>query len=393
LREIVSLYEIIIGYIFTQEDVMTRITYAVTDPEGDEKLAGIVAEKIDYLIGELTESSGLESSKITSLCIVGNTAMHHLLLRADVKSLGVAPYEPTIRGAVIRTGESIGLRRVANANAYLPPNIAGFVGGDTVGFILSQRLDMTEDVVLGIDIGTNGEIVLSNRGELSCCSAAAGSAFEGANILNGMRGKTGAIEYISIKNPNEPPEITVIGDEVPQGLCGSGIVDVTAEMILAGILDSGGRLHDISERVLETETGLQYLITNNDESGAERDIVFTQKDVRQVQLAKGAIHAGGTILLNEAGLSSMDIDTVLLAGAFGSYIRPESALTIGLFPKVDSNRIVQVGNAAGEGAKTLLLSHQSREFVEQLVPKVNYLELANHADFQSIFLDSLKFHE
>jgi uncharacterized 2Fe-2S/4Fe-4S cluster protein (DUF4445 family) len=251
---------------------------------------------------------------------------------------------------------------------------------------------MMGDVVLGIDIGTNGEIVLSNQGKLSCCSAAAGSAFEGANIHNGMRGKTGAIEYISIKDPDGPPEMTVIGDEVPLGLCGSGIVDITAELLLAGILDSRGRLQTKSKRVLEKgETGLRYLITNSDESGSEQEIAFSQKDVRQVQLAKGAIHAGATILLNEAGLDAQDLDVVMLAGAFGSYIRPKSALTIGLFPHIDENKILQVGNAAGEGAKILLLSLESRKHVEELVPKIQYLELANHHDFQSVFMNSLKF--
>ena len=376
------------------EDVMTRITFAVSKAQGIDNLSEIVTKEIDALITQLIEPRGLDRGKIARVAIVGNTAMHHLLLKADVKPLGVTPYEPTIRDAVNRTGESIGLSSVPTANTYLPPNIAGFVGGDTVGFILSQRLDLSDNVILGIDVGTNGEIVLSNQGELTCCSTAAGSAFEGATIQNGMRGKRGAIEYVSIKNPDDPPEISVIGDDSPQGICGSGIVDVTAEMIQVRILDSGGRLQGESRRVVENDEGvLRYLITNKGESGAERDIVFTQKDVRQVQLAKGAIHAGSTILLNESGLGAHDIDVVMLAGAFGSYIRPKSALTIGLFPQVGVDKVIQVGNAAGEGAKALLLSSQSRELVENLIPKIQYIELANHQDFQPVFIKSLKFPE
>ncbi|MGY5865224.1 MAG: ASKHA domain-containing protein [Candidatus Thorarchaeota archaeon] len=376
------------------EDVISRITHAIREKNGQVELSKRVTTEIDSMLGSLIEGSGIDIENLIRMAIVGNTAMHHLLLRADVKSLGVTPYEPSIRDALVTSGSEVGLVSAPNIEVFLPPNIAGFVGGDTVGFILSQRLDLSDQIVIGIDIGTNGEIVLSNRGELSCCSAAAGSAFEGATIQNGMRGKNGAIEYVSIKNPDDPPEISVIGDDPPQGICGSGIVDVTAEMLHAGILDSGGRLHDESRRVIENDEGVvRYLITNMEESGAERNIVFTQKDVRQVQLAKGAIHAGSTILLNESGLDVHDIDVVMLAGAFGSYIRPKSALTIGLFPQVGVDKVIQVGNAAGEGAKTLLLSSQSREFVEHLVPMINYLELANHDDFQSIFMESLKFPE
>jgi uncharacterized 2Fe-2S/4Fe-4S cluster protein (DUF4445 family) len=374
------------------EDVISRIHYAVSEKRGDDNLSEIVSREFDGLINQLIEGVGLEKEKISRIVVVGNTAMNHLLLKADVKPLGVAPYEPTIRDAVNTTGEDLGLSSIPGADVYLPPNIAGFVGGDTIGFILSQRLDLTDSVILGIDVGTNGEIVLSNKGELSCCSTAAGSAFEGATIQHGMRGRSGAIEYLAIKNPDDPPEISVIGDERPQGLCGSGIVDVTAEMITAGILDSRGRLQTISKRVLDDDGGvMRYLITNNKESGSERDIVFTQKDVRHVQLAKGAIFAGSTILLKQSRLDVQDIDIVMLAGAFGSYIRPESALTIGLFPQVDADKVIQVGNAAGEGAKTLLLSSQSREHVEDLVRQIQYLELAYHDDFQPIFIDSLKF--
>ncbi|MHA2360006.1 MAG: ASKHA domain-containing protein [Candidatus Thorarchaeota archaeon] len=373
------------------EDVISRITHAVREEDGSDVLSEIVVRKISELISQLMSS---ETNNLTRVSIVGNTAMHHLLVKADVKPLGVSPYEPTIRDAISIKGEEIGFSSIPQADVYLPPNIAGFVGGDTVGFILSQRLDLSEKVILGIDVGTNGEIILSNQGGLSCCSTAAGSAFEGATIRNGMRGKHGAIEYISIGSIEDPPEISVIGNDVPQGLCGSAIVDVTAEMFRTGILDSSGRILSVSSRIVEIdEFGTSYLITSTEESSALRSISFTQKDVRQVQLAKGAIHAGTTILLHEAELDVQDIDVVMLAGAFGSYIRPVSALGIGLFPRVDVDKVVQVGNAAGEGAKALLFSSESRRLVEKLVNKIHYVELANHDDFQSIFINSLKFPE
>ena len=374
------------------EDVISRITHAVRKETGAEELSNIVTTEMNDLISRLLETASVELDNLSRVSIVGNTAMHHLFLKADVKPLGLSPYKPTIRHAISSTGDEVGLSSVPKAKVYLPPNIAGFVGGDTVGFILSQRLDLTEKVVLGIDVGTNGEIVLSNRGEISCCSTAAGSAFEGATIRNGMRGKNGAIEYISIEAPDNPPEISVIGNVAPQGLCGSAIVDVTAEMRRTGLLDSGGRVQSSSSRVFQDdEFGMSYLITSREESDAHRNITFTQKDVRQVQLAKGAIHAGSTILLHELELDVQDIDIVMLAGAFGNYIRPESALGIGLFPRVQINTVVQVGNAAGEGAKALLLSSESRQLVEKIVSKISYVELANHENFQSVFIESLKF--
>lgn len=375
------------------EDVISRITHAVQEKGGVDGLFDCVSREMNDLVLGLIEATGGKESDLARVTIVGNTAMHHFLLRSDVKSLGVSPYIPTIRDAINITGERIGLSSTPKAEVYFPPNIAGFVGGDTVAFILSQRLDLNDKVILGIDVGTNGEIVLSDCGKLSCCSAAAGSAFEGAAIRNGMRGESGAIEYISIDNPDLPPEISVIGNIAPHGLCGSAIVDITAEMKRFGLIDSGGRIQVTkSKRIFnDEEFGLSFLIANKEESDAQRDIVFTQKDIRQVQLAKGAIHAGSTILLREANLGVHDIDLVMLAGAFGSYIRPESALGIGLFPQVQVNKVIQVGNAAGEGAKALLLSSEIRRLGEKIVSDIKYVELADHEKFQSVFLESLRF--
>ncbi len=375
------------------EDVISRITHVAREDGGAEDLFETVSIEMNDLVSQLIKASGRKEFELSRVTIVGNTAMHHLLLKVDVKSLGMSPYEPTIRDAVNTSGDYVGLSSIPKAEVYLPPNIAGFVGGDTVGFILSQRLDLSDKVVLGIDVGTNGEIVLSKNGELSCCSTAAGSAFEGATIKNGMRGESGAIEYISIDDPDLPPEISVIGNKAPKGLCGSAIVDVTSEMKRLGLIDLGGRIQqNASKRIFENpEFGLNYLITNKDESDAERNITFTQKDIRQVQLAKGAILTGCTILLGESNLDEKDIDVIILAGAFGSYIRPESALGIGLLPKVNVNKILQVGNAAGEGAKVLLLSSEIRQLGEKIVSNIKYVELANHEKFQSVFIESLKF--
>ncbi|MCK5389011.1 MAG: DUF4445 domain-containing protein, partial [Candidatus Thorarchaeota archaeon] len=338
----------------------------------------------------LLDTTEVTVDQLTRICIVGNTAMHHLLLAADTESLGRSPYQPSIIEPITMNPQELGLQTNNTSELYLPPNIAGFVGGDTVGFILSQRLDLADDVILGIDIGTNGEIVLSDQGKLYCCSAAAGPAFEGSSILHGMRGQTGAIEYLSIIDKDERPDISVIGEEFPRGLCGSAIVDTVAELHRTGIIDSKGRMHKKSKRVIDDEKhGRSYIVVNQDESMEGNRILFTQKDVRQVQLAKAAIQAGFRLLLDTVGKDVSEVTRVLLAGAFGNYIRPESALAIGLLPKVEISQVIPVGNAAGEGAKGLLLSKKSRDLAKKIVANVKYIELASDKKFQDVFLDSI----
>ncbi len=367
------------------EDVMSRIAYAMKDEKSGTLLKRSVLEKIDELSTMLCSASKVPSDQLSRLVVVGNTAMHHLALGLDPASLGLAPYEPQMRDAFTSKGREVGLKSVPNTEVYFAPNVAGFVGGDTLAFILSQRLDLADDVVLGIDIGTNGEIVLSKRGELFCCSAAAGSAFEGATISHGMRGQDGAIEHLAIREIEDAPDLSVIGDGVPRGLCGSAIVDTVAELLRNGLINASGRMK-VSARVVDnTKEGLAYLVVDVGEHASKSRIVFTQKDVRQVQLAKGAILAGTQILMQVANVRTEDIKAIYLAGAFGNYIDPSSALRIGLFPHVDLESIIAVGNAAGEGAKRLLISKKSRELIEQLRKEINYYELATHDNFADVF--------
>ncbi|MFW9961813.1 MAG: ASKHA domain-containing protein [Candidatus Thorarchaeota archaeon] len=366
------------------EDVMSRITYANVEDGGAEILKDVVLHRIEELIIELISSAELNLQNLSRLVIVGNPAMHHLLLGLDTKSLGKAPYEPVIKNALNKTGEEIGFVNAKGVNAYFPPNVAGFVGGDTVAFILSQRLDTTDKIVLGIDIGTNGEIVLSMEGDLICCSAAAGSAFEGATIRHGMRGQAGAIEHLSILDPIEAPQIVVIDNAAPKGFCGSGIVDIVAELKASGIITSNGKMLE-SSRVIDFEGEKAYAITKPGENNSDQLLIFTQNDVRQVQLAKGAILAGASILLESTGIDVSEIDMLLLAGAFGNYINPKNALAIGLLPPVGLEKIYLVGNAAGVGAKRMLLSLRERTLIESVVERIKYLELAKYDNFASIF--------
>ncbi len=366
------------------EDVMSRITYAVVEAGGANALKDTILSRIEELVIELAASRKVALQNLSRLVIVGNPAMHHLLLGLDTKSLGMAPYEPVIKNALNKNGKDLGFTTIKDASVYIPPNIAGFVGGDTAAFILSQRLDTTDKTVLGIDVGTNGEIILSIGGELFCCSAAAGCAFEGATIKHGMRGQDGAIEHLSIIDSNKTPQFSVIGNTAPIGLCGSGIVDVVAELKTSGIITSNGKMLE-SGRVIDIEGEKAFTITKPGESNSQQLLIFTQNDVRQVQLAKGAILAGASILMDSAGVETTDIDLLLLAGAFGTYINPKSALTIGLLPPVDIKKVIPIGNAAGEGAKRMLLSLRERALIEDVVERVKYLELAQYGNFARIF--------
>lgn len=370
------------------EDVMSRITYSLENDDGGRQLQQRVVKRIDQMIGDLCQETSVLPQSVTRLAVVGNTAMHHLFLGIDTKTLGFSPYVPAVYDAVQTSASELGITTLGAASVYCPPNIAGFVGGDTVSFILSQRFDQHEGHIVGIDIGTNGEIVIVNEGDIYCCSAAAGSAFEGATIYQGMRGQEGAIEHVKIKNPDDAPEIATIGRTHPRGICGSAIVDIVAEMRLASLLDESGRFQK-SQRIEQVKTfGRVYVVADAGENGAEERIVFTQKDVRQVQLAKAAIQAGTKIGLATASVSPKDIDIVVLAGAFGNYIHPESAIEIGLIPSLPQQRILPVGNAAGDGARRMTLSHKQRRITERIAKGVQYIELAGREGFQEEFLAS-----
>ncbi len=370
------------------EDVMSRITYSLENDDGGWQLQQRITKRIDQMIGDLCREASVVPQSVTRLTVVGNTAMHHLFLGIDTKTLGFSPYVPAVYDAMQTSALELGITTLDAASVYCPPNIAGFVGGDTVSFILSQRFDQNEGHVVGIDIGTNGEIVIVDEGDIYCCSAAAGSAFEGATIHQGMRGQEGAIEYVKIRNADEAPEIATIGRTSPRGICGSAIVDLVAEMRLTSLLDESGRFGR-SERIEQDESlGRVYIVADADENGAEERIVFTQKDVRQVQLAKAAIQAGTKIGLAAADVDPEDIDMIFLAGAFGNYIRPESAIEIGLIPSLPRQRILPVGNAAGDGARRMTLSREQRRIAERIAGSVQYIELAGREGFQEEFLAS-----
>ena len=341
-------------------DVISRIQH-VLENQGAEALKGCVQQALRALTADVAAQAGIAPEQITAAAIVGNTAMHHLLLGIDPSPLVIPPYMPNVFEALEKD------------IARILPNIAGFVGGDTVGCMVATRFDTLEDLTLMIDIGTNGEMVLGNRERRIACSTAAGPAFEGAKISCGMRGAAGAVDHVWAENGEV--KYSVIGGGKAVGLCGSGLLDLIAVLLDLEIIDETGYLED-SEYTL-----------------AGTPVVLTQKDVREVQLAKAAIRAGIELLAAQLGIAIEQIQKVYLAGAFGNYLNPASACRIGMIPPVLLDRIQPIGNAAGEGAKLCALSREEFEYSKQLAANTEFLELASLPEFQDCYVDALEFEE
>ncbi len=339
-------------------DVISRLQEVLHS--GGEAMKTCIQTALSELTRELSRKTGIPVEEMTAAAIAGNTAMHHLLLGIDPKPLVTPPYMPNVSEAL-----EYGRTRIL-------PNIAGFVGGDTVGCMVSARFDRLEELTLLIDIGTNGEMVLGDKNRRIACSTAAGPAFEGAKISCGMRGAVGAVDHVWQENENI--HYHVIGEAEPQGLCGSGLLDLVAVLLDKGIVDESGRLE-----------GKAFSLCQN--------VTLTQKDVREVQLAKAAIRAGIELLTKAIGAQLEDIQRVCLAGAFGNYMNPKSACRIGMIPPVLQDRILPIGNAAGEGAKLCAISSAEFEYSKQLAKGTEFLELASLPDFQDCYVDALEFCE
>ena len=350
-------------------DVISRIQYAM-DTDAWE-LADCVRKALEELTVQAAAVAGIDSKEITVVSLVGNPAMHHLLLGIDPKPLTVPPYMPSVSDAMeINAAEFLPVAE--NAVLRVLPNIAGFVGADTVGCLVATRFDELEELTLMIDIGTNGEMVLGDRNGFLACSTAAGPAFEGAKITCGMRGAEGAVDHVKLENGSL--RYTVIGGGEAVGLCGSGLLDLVAALLENEDIGESGRME-------ETVT----LPGSN--------VYLTQKDVREVQLAKAAIRAGIELMCQKKGVEPEDIRKVYLAGAFGSFMDPASACAIGMIPPVLLDRIEAIGNAAGEGAKLCALSRKAFDYSKCLAEKAEFLELASMAEFNDCYVDCLLFEE
>lgn len=377
------------------DDVINRIAYAETEA-GLTKLHNLIIDCINGLIMKLCDKTSVSMDQIYEACIVGNTTMNHIFLKYPVTSLGQAPYKAHSLDVVNLSAEQSALKINPAGNVHLAPNIAGFVGADTTAVALAVDINSTKEIVLAIDIGTNGELILGTKDKLYAASCAAGPALEGARINYGSRAAEGAIEAVVIND--DDIDVDVIGNCQPRSVCGSGLIDAVAVLLDLGLLDISGRFKaqedlpdntsaKIVSRIMQVNNQPAFTLSDT----GERKVILTQQDIRQVQLAKGAIRAGIKLLQKKTGFADDDIEKILLAGAFGNYIRKESAVRIGLLPDVSLERIHPVGNAAGSGAQMMLISSQWRQLAQELARSIEYVEIAHQPDFGDCFAESMLF--
>ena len=355
-------------------DVISRIQSSLSGEK--DTITACIREGLNKLTGNIAEKAGVDTQKIGVVAVVGNPCMQQMLLGMSVKNLATVPFAPSITKPMIRCAKEI-VPLWRNAVLLTPPDISGYVGADTLGCVLSTKMYANDEITLMVDIGTNGEMVLGNKEHMVACSTAAGPALEGAKIKFGMRGALGAIDHVWLSNGKL--QCSVIGNGEAKGICGSGLIDAVACLLKLGIINARGRLETKEERDGER---VVYLTDR---------VYITQNDIREVQMAKGAIAAGISLLARERGIQVSQIDAVLLAGAFGNYMDPQSACQIGLLPPELSEKITAVGNAAGTGAKMMACSKKEFDLAGKLAEKIKFIELAALPDFQHEFAKNMRF--
>ncbi|HEU4403387.1 MAG TPA: ASKHA domain-containing protein [Candidatus Polarisedimenticolia bacterium] len=380
-------------------DVLSRISYTMGRKEGLVELQHLATFTMNGIIEKLTAEAGVRTERIYEITVAGNVTMMHLLLGIDPEPISVTPFIPTVEHGLDLPARDIGLVIHPAGRAHLFPAIGAYVGGDIVAGLLATALPRGDRLRLFVDVGTNGEIALGSESRTLATAAPAGPAFEGAEISCGMRATTGAIEGVQITENGVT--LQTIDDAPPVGLCGSGLIDAVAQLYRRGLMDATGRMQsrdDLRDRIPESLTsrivsidGVRAFVLATREEAGGKAVLFSQKDVRQLQFAKGSIASGIRVLMNDMGVGADDLQEVMLAGAFGSYIHPESARLIGLVPPVPVGRIRAVGNAAGEGAKIGLLSYREREAAAAMPGRVEYIELSGRPDFNDIFMGVLGF--
>ncbi|KUO75697.1 MAG: hypothetical protein APF77_04170 [Clostridia bacterium BRH_c25] len=379
-------------------DVISRIQYTIENPEGLEILRTRIIRGIDLLIREVCEKTAVHKQDIYMGVFVGNTTMAHLFWGFDCSSLSRLPFNAVTQDMIVENSQNIGISNMnKNGRVIFLPGIAGFVGADTVGAMIAAELVNYDENSLLVDLGTNGEIVLSTSRGRYACSTAAGPAFEGARIKYGMQAFPGAIDHGAVE---EDLEYTTIGDQPPRGICGSGLIDIVSGLLEAGVISEDGKIAEPEElkssklagRIMKSGRTKEILIVDESLENNQSRITLTQKDIRELQLAKGAIRAGIDILLKVSGLTVDNVDRLLLAGAFGNFVNRESALKIGLFPDFHPDKIIPLGNAAGEGAKKALCSRAVlKEIALHYAQTTKHIEISSHPDFEKAFMEGMYF--
>ncbi|MBN1256711.1 MAG: DUF4445 domain-containing protein, partial [Planctomycetes bacterium] len=385
------------------DDVLSRIAYASRGEDELQEMQRLITTAIDEIASETTGVAGVKAENIYEIVAAGNTTMHHLLLGINPQSIGVIPFVPAKRGALSVCASEIGMQQSAPCGRlYAAANVSGYIGGDITVGLLAHRIHEDDRKLLYIDIGTNGEVVLRAGAITYGCSTAAGPAFEGARISRGMCATTGAVNYVKADLDGGDLIIQTINAAPIEGICGTGLIDAVAALLELGVLDETGRLLNagelpanlpeaIRQRLDYSESAPRFILSS---PGGNQDdkVALTARDIREMQLAKGAIAAGITTLLETAGIQPQDLDEVMLAGAFGSFLRPESARRVGLLPSgIASEKIRSIGNAALAGARAILLNREERASSEALAREVKYIELSSHPGFQDAFVEAMQF--
>jgi uncharacterized 2Fe-2S/4Fe-4S cluster protein (DUF4445 family) len=388
------------------EDLMSRVSYVMMHPEGAEEMTRSIRQALNKLFAEVMTQVDGTLDDILEVCLVANPIMHHILLGISPVELGGAPFALATDAALEIPACELELTINGGGRLYILPCIAGHVGADTAGVILSEEPQCQDQMTLLVDVGTNAEIVLGNRHRLLACSSPTGPAFEGAQISCGQRAAAGAVERVRIDPRSLEPRFRVIGSQIwsdqpdfaafldqrgVTGICGSGIIEVVAEMYLAGIVSEDGVIDGAlcarSARIVETGRTWSYLLHDPGDGGAQ--LLITQSDIRQIQLAKAALYAGIKLLMDHMG--TPNIERIRLAGAFGSHIDVQRAMVLGLIPDCALDQVSSAGNAAGTGARIALLNHGSRDLIESLVKRIEKIETALEPKFQDYFVDAMAF--
>jgi uncharacterized 2Fe-2S/4Fe-4S cluster protein (DUF4445 family) len=384
------------------EDVMSRITYALSHPgKGLQEMSTRITRGMNKLVAKTAETVGIGVEDILDMTVVGNTAMHHILLQINPQFVGASPFAPAMHRSLNIKARDLGLKINRAAYVHVLPIEAGFVGADNVGVLLCEKPHEKDEIQLIIDIGTNGELVLGNREKLVSSSCATGPALEGAQISFGMRASPGAIERIKIDPETFEVNYKVIGNDEwsldsnpkameAKGICGSGILDVLGELYRTGVVQKSGVFNrDLSiSRLRKNNDGtMEFVIAWEKETSIGKDIVVTQGDIRQIQLAKAAIYAGAKLMMRRLGIDQ--VDRVVIAGAFGTYVDREEALIIGMLPDISLDKVISVGNAAGDGARIALLNKGKRKEANRIARQVEYVELTIEESFQDEYVAAL----
>lgn len=379
-------------------DVIARISYAAESPEALNTLQRCIVDRLNIMIADVLEKGHASRDNIDSMVVAGNTTMEHIFAGVSPASIGMAPFSPQFHCSLSFKPSELGIELNESAVIRLLPNISGFVGGDIVSGIIYSEITKSDAISLLVDIGTNNEMLIGNKDFIVCCSAAAGPAFEGAKISSGMRAASGAIDCVALENGDL--KISTIGNAAPRGVCGSGLVDAVSLLVSSGVLEPSGKFAEaetiptpaLAKRLKAAEgrrrASVSFRLNSLQES---EEVSLTQKDIREVQLAKGAIATGVELMREEIGRTLADVDRVFLAGAFGNYINIKNAKRLGILPAVEDEKIIPIGNSSGLGACKIMYNDNLWDEAEEILKMSRHIELATHPHFQDKFIKNLSF--